>query len=115
MESEKKYTVHVRIWVDEKSGPFLGHGRVILLERIRETGSIRRAAESMKMSYRQAWQMIEDMNRRSALPLVEKHLGGKSGGGTQLTPTGERVVSRFRELEKDIQSFANGAFLQEGL
>ena len=32
-----------------------GHGRIELLERIRQSGSIRQAAIAMGMSYRAAW------------------------------------------------------------
>lgn len=67
------------MWIDETNGPFLGIGRVWLLEHIGEMGSITNAAKEMKMSYRQAWQLVEDMNKQAQEPLVEKILGGKGG------------------------------------
>jgi molybdate transport system regulatory protein len=102
---KKKYTIRIRVWIDEETGPFLGIGRVILLEKIKETGSITNAAKAIKMSYRQAWQLVEDMNKRSNLPLVEKILGGKNGSGTILTTEGERVISEFHKLEKEIKKY----------
>lgn len=93
------------MWVDEQSGPFLGIGRVVLLEKIRETGSITNAAKSIKMSYRQAWQLVEDMNKRSIEPLVEKILGGKNGSGAFLTKAGELAIKKFYKLESEIKSF----------
>ena len=102
---KKKYTIRIRVWIDEETGPFLGIGRVILLEKFKETGSITNAAKAIKMSYRQAWQLVEDMNKRSNLPLVEKILGGKNGSGTILTTEGERVISEFHKLEKEIKKY----------
>ncbi|MCZ2355426.1 MAG: LysR family transcriptional regulator [Bacteroidia bacterium] len=104
-EEKKTYSIRVRIWVDEESGPFLGIGKVILLEKIKETGSITNAAKAIKMAYRQAWQLVEDMNKRSKLPLVEKKLGGKGGGGALLTPEGEKAIHEFYKIEKEIKQF----------
>ncbi len=36
-----------------------GPGKAELLEEIRRTGSISQAAKSMNMSYRRAWQLVE--------------------------------------------------------
>ena len=57
------------------------------------------------MSYRQAWQMVEEMNQFSTLPLVEKQLGGKSGGGTKVTEAGERAIKAFHTLENKVNAF----------
>lgn len=105
MTKPKKYSIRTRIWIDEINGPFLGIGRVWLLENIGETGSITNAAKKMKMSYRQAWQLVENMNKHAQQPLVEKLLGGKGGGGARLTPTGEKAIKTFYEAEKAINDF----------
>ncbi|MEL1255067.1 LysR family transcriptional regulator [Flavobacterium sp. DGU38] len=106
MSDNKKYNVEVRLWIEESDGPFLGIGKVWLLENIRKTGSITNAAKEMKMAYRQAWQLVEEMNRRAESPLVVKLLGGKGGGGARLTEAGERAIAVFYELEKRIKDFA---------
>ena len=103
----KNYSVGIRIWINEEHGHFLGIGRVRLLEHIRETGSITNAAKAMKMSYRQAWQMVEDMNSRSDKPLVEKILGGKGGGGATVTETGEKAMDVFYKLEQKIEQISS--------
>ncbi len=82
-------------------------GSAQLLESIKKTGSITQAAlKSMKMSYRQAWQMIEEMNKRSDKPLVEKILGGKGGGGAIVTDTGEKAIKLLYQLEEKIMKFS---------
>ncbi len=84
-----------RIWLEGAAGTFLGHGRVVLLERIREHGSISQAAKSMEMSYKHAWDLLDSMNRQAACKLVETARGGKSGGGATLTPAGEKAITLF--------------------
>ena len=72
-----------------------------LLERIGESGSISAAASAMGMSYKAAWQAVEGMNNLSEQPLVERQTGGRHGGGTQLTPYGQRVLNACRQMEKE--------------
>jgi molybdate transport system regulatory protein len=98
----KKYSVGFRIWINEGGEHFIGPGRVQLLEQIKKTGSITHAAKAMKMSYRQAWQVVQDMNSGSHKPLVEKTLGGKGGGGAIVTETGEKAIKLFYELEESV-------------
>ena len=106
MADSKKYNVEVRVWIEETEGAFLGIGKIWLLENIRKTGSITNAAKEMKMAYRQAWQLVEEMNQRAESPLVEKLLGGKGGGGAKLTEAGEKAIAVFYEIEKRIKEFA---------
>ena len=106
MPENKKYNVEVRLWIQEAEGPFLGIGKIWLLENIRKTGSITNAAKEMKMAYRQAWQLVEEMNQRAEHPLVEKLLGGKGGGGAKLTQAGEKAITIFYEIERRIKDFA---------
>jgi len=104
--ASKKYSIGFRVWINEEQGHFVGLGRVRLLEHIKATGSITRGAKAMQMSYRQAWQMVEDMNNRSDTPLVEKILGGKGGGGAIVTPTGDKVIKLFYRLEKKVMKLS---------
>lgn len=97
--------LHGRLWIDGSEGTFLGYGRIILLERIREHGSITQAAKSMKMAYRHAWELVDSMNRQSSKPLVEAVTGGRNGGGARLTKEGARAILLFWELYADFQSY----------
>ena len=94
-----------RIWIDGNEGTYLGYGRIILLEQIREHGSITKAAKSMEMSYRHAWELIDSMNRQSPVALIESSTGGKGGGGARLTEAGEQAISLFWKLYTDFQDF----------
>lgn len=106
------YKIKSRIWIDGKNGTFLAEGRVELLKKINETGSISRAAKSMKMSYKKAWEIIDGMNKEAKQPLVERVSGGKGGGGTIVTAEGLRIIQLFENLNNQCQTFLNKAILQ---
>jgi len=80
----------------------LGPGKIRLLELISETGSISAAGRSMKMSYRRAWLLVDDLNHSFAKPVVLSRPGGPAGGGATLTPLGTEVVRRYRAIEARI-------------
>lgn len=77
-----------------------GADRVALLEAIRDTGSMTRAAQAVGISYKTAWDRVQAMNNVSRVPLVERSAGGAGGGGTRLTPHALALVVAFRELER---------------
>jgi len=87
------------IRIDFDDGSALGPGKVRLLELVAETGSIRKAAAGLKMSYRKAWLLLQALKTTFGEALVETTTGGKSGGGARLTRLGRFVVARYRSLE----------------
>ncbi|TDH35975.1 LysR family transcriptional regulator [Pseudohoeflea suaedae] len=76
----------------------LGPGKADLLEHIRATGSIAAAGRAMKMSYKRAWSLVEEMNRSYRQPLVDSSRGGTKGGGASLTEAGEAVLAHYRRI-----------------
>ena len=94
-----------RVWIEGPEGTFIGHGRVVLLERIIEHGSITRAAKSMQMAYRHAWDLVDSMNRQAKSPFVVLTTGGKGGGGARVTAAGEHAIKIFWQFHKDLASF----------
>ena len=92
-----------RIWINTPEGKLVGKGRVELMEKIQQLGSIRQAALAMEMSYRQAWQLIEDMNSKAKTPLVVSSRGGKGGGTATVTSEGEKLITLFNSFHKKFQ------------
>ncbi len=78
----------------------IGPGKIALLEAIRDTGSISAAARKLRMSYRRAWMLVDDLNGRLARAVVQAAPGGKAGGGATLSPTGHKLVALYREIER---------------
>jgi molybdate transport system regulatory protein len=97
--------VRGHIWIDGPEGVFIGWGRVNLLKQIHEHGSITKAAKSMKMAYRHAWDLVDSMNRQSKKPFVEVAAGGKGGGGARVTEEGEKAIRLFQQFAADFQVF----------
>lgn len=73
--------------------------RIALLQHIAEQGSITRAAKSAGLSYKAAWDAIDELNNLAHKPLVERIIGGKGGGGAKLSSEGERVLRLYQKLQ----------------
>ncbi|MEQ1578144.1 MAG: LysR family transcriptional regulator [Hyphomicrobium sp.] len=76
----------------------LGRGKLQLLQKIDELGSISAAGRFMKMSYRQSWALVHQLNHAFQEPVVISHPGGKSGGGAQLTDFGRLLLTHCNAL-----------------
>ena len=102
-KTEAGIAVRSKVWLEKDGKLFMGWGRVTLLERIDELGSISGAAKSMKLAYRNAWLWVEAMNRLSVKPLVEKATGGVHGGYARLTDEGRGIVAEYREKRAKVR------------
>ena len=94
--------------------PYLGNGRIELIQLIHKYGSIAKAANAMSMSYRKAWQMVKDLNEISKQPMVEVRLGGKKGGGAFVTEEGLAAIEKFMELKSKAELFFNSELKESG-
>jgi molybdate transport system regulatory protein len=94
-----KPRVQFRLRITRGDTIAIGPGKIALLEAIARTGSISAAARGMGMSYRRAWLLVDEMNRALTSPVVDTAAGGAKGGGTLLTPAGEKVVALYRRIE----------------
>ena len=95
-----KLKVHGRFWLTLDGNNFLGSGRIELLQRIADTGSISQAAKAMKMSYKAAWDAVDAVNRAWGAPLVESNPAGSA-----LTADAQRLIAAFREAEVKHRDF----------
>jgi molybdate transport system regulatory protein len=92
-----------KITVDTEFGAFLGDTRIRLLEAIERYGSISQAAKAVPLSYKAAWDAVDAMNNVAEETLVQRSVGGRHGGGTQLTDYGRRLVAMYRAVEQEYQ------------
>jgi len=96
--------VSLFVRIDLNSHGQIGPGKIDLLEQISERGSI----SAMGMSYRRAWELVEELNATFGRPLVESRAGGKAGGGADLTPLGYFVIGRYRAIQKAVEQASHG-------
>lgn len=94
-----KIQIHSRIWLKKGGKNYLGNGRVKLLKHIQQEGSILKASKAMRMSYRSAWDNMQQIRELSKKELIVSVSGGKKGGGTILTEEGEKAIEVFETLE----------------
>lgn len=101
-----KPDANLRLRVVFDDGVRLGPGKADLLGLIAEHGSIAAAGRAMKMSYKRAWMLVEEMNTAFQNPVVESSRGGSQGGGAHLTATGQEVLKAYRGMEQRLTAEA---------
>ena len=99
------YKIKSRIWIESENNVLLGEGRVHLLKAIQETGSLSKAAKSLNISYKKAWQLLDSINKSAKNPVTINSIGGKGGGGAELTEYGKSLVVAFDEINKNCWKF----------
>ncbi len=90
-----------KIWLSKDEEKVFGQGPCVLLKRVEITDSLHQAAFQMGMSYNKAWRLIRLLERRLGFPLLEKQVGGQSGGGSRVTPRAKDLIDRYERFETD--------------
>ena len=89
-------TIQVRdVGLDERG--------IRLLECIELEQSLQRGAIRAEISYSNAWLLLNRMEEALGCRLVERKLGGATGGGSSLTEDGLAWVKRYRRLEQKLK------------
>jgi len=87
------------------SSIYLLEKEIALLEAIKEYGSISKASKSLPISYKSAWEMVDNINNLSKESVVVKSIGGSGGGGTMLTAYGEKLIKDYHLIKKEYDKF----------
>jgi molybdate transport system regulatory protein len=86
-------TIRISLWLETAEGLYFGLGRAMLLSKIQQHGSLRKAAEELGMSYRAAWGKIKKTEEILGLKLIDQ-IGSKREG-YQLTESGKVLMESF--------------------
>ena len=112
----RKYISRCKPWLELQGHAILGEGRAKLLQEIRESASIRKAAEKLEMPYRSAWEHLRKIEEAIGTPVVQTFRGGaRGGGGAALTEEGERVLHEYERYERYVVGLAADKELWEAL
>lgn len=98
--------LHQRLFADPR--------RINLLKNIKQTGSISQGAKLAGISYKSAWDAINEMNQLAEHTLVERATGGKGGGGAMVTRYGDRLIQLY-DLLGQIQQKAFNVLQDDSL
>ncbi len=94
--------VGYKVWLDN-NGKAFGDGPCELLNRVEKVKSLRQAAQQMGMSYSKAWCLIRNLEKRLGLTLLERRVGGSSGGGSKVTPRGVELLRHYDRFRKEVK------------
>ena len=99
--------VECNISIKKNGTCFLDPFKTKLLHEIIQSGSLRGAALKMKISYQNAWTMINEINHVAPEPLVIKQRGGLNGGGAEISAYGIKILREFRQIESQVNKVVN--------
>jgi molybdate transport system regulatory protein len=99
-----RHTMNVayKVWLDN-DGKAFGEGPYQLLKGIEERGSLHQAAMDMKMSYRKAWRTLHAIEGKLGFALLDRQVGGASGGGSQITDAGRELMKNYEGFRNDVR------------
>lgn len=103
-------TVRANLWLEANGQVALSRWRVQLLEVIEATGSIRKAAAQLNITYPLAWHRVDEMEKRLGVQLVHRQRGGPQGGMARLTEQGREYVARFNRFASEVDAAIVQAF-----
>ena len=103
MEENQRMKVAWRVWLDN-NGKAFGKGPYELLRLVEQTNSLHRATRQLRMSYSKAWRLLQMIEKRLGYPLLERSVGGSSGGGSQVTPAARELMKRYARFQREIEN-----------
>lgn len=107
----KQMDIKTKIWIENSHGDLLfGRGKTEVLDMVDKAGSIKKASENLDMNYKKCWSHLKILERHFGESLFETRQGGGDQAGTRLKPRAYELMSAYRELERDIEEFADKRF-----
>ncbi|MDT8446976.1 MAG: TOBE domain-containing protein [bacterium] len=94
------YRFIAQLILQDQEQKLLSREEIDLLKEVDRRGQLRQAALAIGISYKKAWLLIERVNNLSPAPLVERFKGGAQGGGSRLTPLGQRLIQVFESIDQ---------------
>lgn len=98
-----------KFWLETEDGYVFGQGPFELLNGIQEKRTLTASAKDLNMSYRHAWEIIKQIERKMGQAILDTYKGGKrGGGGAELTQTGKELLETYLKYKNALnQMFSN--------
>ena len=112
-KEKKSQRLHIKTktWIEnEKKELLFGKGKTEVLLEISRVGSISKASKNLDMNYKKAWSHIKLLQKNLEDTLVITQKGGGSESGTTLTPLAGEYIQKYKQLQREIEEFANSRF-----
>ena len=103
----KGIKTNFKIWLETENGYVFGEGPFELLSKVRELGTLSAAAQSIGMSYRHAWGIVSNVEKRLGTRILSTRKGGIMGGGAALTENGTALLNDYDRLRKIYSRFSS--------
>lgn len=85
-----------------------------LLAGVERLGSIRQAAAALGLSYRYAWGLVRQAEAHLGAPLLQRRVGGASGGGADLTAAARDLLARYARFQAEVEPRVDAIFTGAG-
>ena len=92
-----------RIWFEHDGEYILGPGVVRLIRKVRELGSLKKAAEKLNMPYRGAWGRIKKAESALGFSLLEGT--SERQQGMKATAEAVELIEAYDELNRQCRAF----------
>lgn len=104
-------SVRSKVWFVIGEERVFGTGLARLLDNIDRLGSLSEAARTTKISYRRAWDLIKEAEKRLGKKLILPQAGGQGGGRSELSDDGRRLLEAFNTINREVAAYADARFV----
>ncbi|MCX5807304.1 MAG: LysR family transcriptional regulator [Proteobacteria bacterium] len=98
-----------KVWLDN-DGKAFGEGPYRVLKQIEKAGSLHQAAIDLKISYRKAWLIINIIEKKLGFDFLERKIGGLSGGGSNITPSGKAFLKKYEDFRRELEQVLENTY-----
>lgn len=107
----KTMVVKTKTWIENAEGELLfGKGKTEVLDVISQSGSIKKASEILGMNYKKCWNHLKILQTNLKEDLFDTKQGGGEDAGTTLKPRAFELINAYKQLQEDIEEYANKRF-----
>jgi molybdate transport system regulatory protein len=103
--------LNYKLWLSSVTGEgIIEEDRYKLLQLIKVKGSLKAAADDMKISYRKAWGDLKKAEELLGYELIIRQRGGKAGGQSQLTDKAVKLLEAYDVLHTRMDDAVEQAY-----